>query len=150
MTDQGREFDNELLSCLCEIFGIKKLRTSAYHPSANGGVERSHRTLNSNIAKLVDESQKNWHEVLDFAIPAYNATPNESTKYSPNFLMLGREVLTSFDLISTRTSEEGRLTISDYVDKLGETMEKAYAVVRENTHVAEQRRKRIYDATEKV
>ena len=64
--------------------------------------------------------------------------------------MFGREVLTPFDLISTRTSEEGRLTINDYVDKLGETMEKAHAVVRENTHVAAQRRKRIYDATEKV
>ena len=78
VTDQGREFDNELLSCLCEMFGIKKLRTSAYHPSANGRVERSHRTLHNIIAKLVDENQKNWHEVLDFAIAAYNASPNES------------------------------------------------------------------------
>jgi hypothetical protein len=150
VTDQGREFDNELLSCLCERFGIKKLRTSTYHPSANGRVERSHRTLNNIIAKLVDENQRNWHEVLDFAIAAYNASPNESTKYSPNFLMFGREVLTPFDLISAKMPEGSSQTINEYVRKLEETMETAYAVVRENTHVAARRRKKIYDATVKV
>jgi hypothetical protein len=42
------------------------------------------------------------------------------------------------------------LTINDYVKDLEETVEKAYAVVRENAHVAAQRRKRIYDANVKV
>jgi transposase InsO family protein len=42
ISDQGREFDHELLSCLCDVFGIKKMRTSAYHPSVNGRVERCH------------------------------------------------------------------------------------------------------------
>jgi hypothetical protein len=51
-TDLGREYETELLSRLCSVFGNKKLRTSAYHASANGRVDRSHRTLNSIIAKI--------------------------------------------------------------------------------------------------
>jgi transposase InsO family protein len=149
VTDQGREFDNELLSCLCNLFGIKKMRTSAYHPSANGRVERCHRTLNSIIAKVVAENQKNWHEVLDFAVAAYNASPNESTKYSPNYLMFGREVLTPFDLIATKSPTPTDCTMDKYVTRLQEMMEKVYAVVRNNTHVAARQRKKIYDATVK-
>ena len=149
-TDQGREFENELLTCLCATFGIRKLRTTAYHPSANGRVERSHRTLNSIIAKVISENQRNWHEVLSFAVAAYNASPSESTKYSPNFLMFGREVLTPFDVIATQPLPERPVSVDDYVAVLQETIEKAYRIVRNNTHVAAQRRKKLYDASVKT
>jgi hypothetical protein len=145
-TDLGREFENELLTSLCNVFGIKKLRTSAYHASANGRVERSHRTLNSIIAKVVSENQRNWHEVLNFAVAAYNASFNESTKYSPNFLMFGREVLTPFDVIAAKPLPESELNIDSYVADLRDTMENAYRIVRNNTHVAARQRKKIYDS----
>jgi hypothetical protein len=149
-TDLGREFENELLSSLCSVFGIKKLRTSAYHASANGRVERSHRTRNSIIAKVISENQRNWHEVLRFAVAAYNASPNESTKFSPNFLMFGREVLTPFDIISARPIPGSLRSTDEFVAELQETMEKAYRLVRRNTHVAAQTRKRINDANVRI
>jgi hypothetical protein len=113
-------------------------------------VERSHRTLNSIIAKVVSENQRNWHEVLNFAVAAYNASSNESTKYSPNFLMFGLEVLTPFDVISTKPPPGNERSIDEYVAKLQETMKRAYQIVRRNTHVAACQRKRIYDAREKL
>jgi hypothetical protein len=122
-TDLGRQFENELITCLCNAFGIMKLRISAYHTSANGRVERSHRTLNSIIAKVVSEYQRNWHDVLNFAVAAYNASSNESTKYYPNFLTFGREVLTPLDVISAKPPPGNERSIDEYVAELQETME---------------------------
>lgn len=36
LTDQGRNFTSELFTTTCKILGIKKLRTTAYHPESNG------------------------------------------------------------------------------------------------------------------
>ena len=38
ITDQGRNFENELLENLCQVAGVKKLRTSTYHPRHIGSV----------------------------------------------------------------------------------------------------------------
>ena len=36
ISDQGKEFNNDLLKNICEILGTDHRRTSAYHPQCNG------------------------------------------------------------------------------------------------------------------
>ena len=40
ISDQGHNFESELLANLCEVAGVQKLRTSPYHPQTNGQCER--------------------------------------------------------------------------------------------------------------
>jgi transposase InsO family protein len=87
-SDQGAEFNNSMMGQMCELFGIRKLRTTGYTASANGRIERIHRTINSMIGMLVVENHRNWHEILDLVVAAYNASGHKSTNYSPNLLML--------------------------------------------------------------
>ena len=47
VSDQGREFCNDILEEVTLLLGIDKLRTTAYRASANGRIEREHRTLNT-------------------------------------------------------------------------------------------------------
>ena len=36
LTDQGHNFESNLLKALCEIAQVKKIRTSGHHPQTNG------------------------------------------------------------------------------------------------------------------
>lgn len=52
-TDQGRQFESELFTALTKNLGNQHLRTSPYHPQANGLVERFHRTLKTALTAQV-------------------------------------------------------------------------------------------------
>ena len=39
-TDQGTQFTGSTWQCMCKALGSKHVRTTAYHPQANGIVER--------------------------------------------------------------------------------------------------------------
>ena len=99
LTDQGREFESSLFLNLLDRLGVDKVRTSPYNPSTNGCVERFHRTLNSMLAKTVQESQKDWDLCLPYVLAAYKASIHSATGYMPNYLFLGRENRMPVDLI---------------------------------------------------
>jgi len=104
---------------VCRLFGIEKLRTSAYKPSTNI-VERFHRTMNSVLAKIVSSHQKDWDSRLPFAVSAYRASRHDSTGYSPNFLTFGREVYGTVDILYGSPDEIDAPTI-DYDDFVTQT-----------------------------
>ncbi len=39
-SDQGRQFESELLQEVCKLLGISKSRITPYHPQSDGLVER--------------------------------------------------------------------------------------------------------------
>ncbi|GBO18756.1 hypothetical protein AVEN_8592-1 [Araneus ventricosus] len=48
-TDQGSQMRSSLYREFSELLGTNRIRTTAYHPIANGIVERFHRHLKSSI-----------------------------------------------------------------------------------------------------
>ena len=45
VSDQGKAFTGHLISNLCELYGVQKLRTLPYHAQTNGQVERMNQTI---------------------------------------------------------------------------------------------------------
>lgn len=60
-TDQGRQLESYLFKQLNHLLGTTHLRTTAYHPSANGMVERLHRQLK---AAIMCQQQYRWTQSL--------------------------------------------------------------------------------------
>ena len=89
ISDQGRNFEFDLIKELCKIAGVKKLHTSPYHPQGNGQCERFNSTL-CNMLGTFSEEKSDWKSYLGCMTHAYNCTQHASTTYSPYFLMFGR------------------------------------------------------------
>ena len=90
ISDQGKNFESDLIQELCKIAGVKKLHTTPYHPQSNGQCERFNSTLCNRLGTLSDEEKSDWKSHLGCMTHAYNCTKHVSTTYSPYYLMFGR------------------------------------------------------------
>jgi len=89
-TDQGAQFQSQLMGDLCRILGVNQSRTTPYHPQGNGVVERNNRMLGDALRSLLfGRGQEEWDVVLPQIMRAYRSTPHSATQETPNFLMLG-------------------------------------------------------------
>jgi transposase InsO family protein len=145
LSDQGKEFDSGLVHELCVRLEIHKIRTSAYKPSTNGVAERFHRTLNSMMGRVVSENQRDWCSRLPSIMAAYRAARHDSTGYSPNFLVFGRELTAPIDLVLGRPEGDVYRSTDEYVEQKLSMMEDAHALVRESLKTASARSKKYYD-----
>ena len=145
--DQGREFENHLFQRLQEHSGVAHSRTTPYHPQGNGQVERFNRTLLGMLRSLPEDQKEDWRASVDKVVHAYNCTRNESTGFSPFFLLFGRHPRLPIDLAFGFEPKENQTkgSSTEYAARWSQQMKQAYELARKNATQAAQRRKRLYD-----
>ena len=90
VSDQRKAFTGHVITHLCELYGVQKLRTSPYHAQTNGQVERMNQTIIRMIGKLEEDRKACWSKHLPELLLAYNATSSTVIRYSPYYLLFGR------------------------------------------------------------
>ena len=136
-SDQGRNFESNLIKEICKAWGTAKSRTTAYHPSGNGEVERANRSIIQMLRAFV-ESRNNWEEYLPLILYAYRTSVNSSTGLSPYFLMYGREPneLSPYDNRNSRSLDMNPDTYHELVrKKLAEAREYVEAKMTQHLRV---------------
>lgn len=144
-SDQGRDFESHTIKELCAIAGIKKGRTSPYHPRGNP-VERFNRTLLGMLGTLKDKEKSHWRDFVKPLTHAYNCTRNEVTGFSPYELMFGRQPRLPVDIAFSLPVREGKAAShSQYVRNLKSRLEEGYQTAIENSQKVAGRNKRHFD-----
>ncbi len=90
LSDNGKEFLNELLSAICDIVGSVKIFTAPYRPQTDGQVERFNKTLVNTLSHFTNEKATTWNSFIPFACFAYRITRQTSTHASPFEILFGR------------------------------------------------------------
>lgn len=145
-SDQGRNFEGDVIKELCNIYGIKKTRTCPYRPQGNAQCERFNRTLHDLLRSLTEDKKRKWPDYLPNLVFAYNCTIHATTKFSPYYLFFGREPKLIIDnLIDKEPCDFGEQSLRDWSKSHTERLETAFALTLENIKKAAAKRKDLFD-----
>ena len=145
LSDQGRDFESKLVQEVCAVAGIRKCRTTSFHPQSNP-VERWNRTLIGMLRTLEDEQKKDWRKYLRSVVHAYNSCIHESTGFSPYYLFFGRHPRLPIDAVFGINLNGGRQTTRQYVKDLKQKLGEAYGYAAEQMRKKAGKNKARYDA----
>ncbi|KAL1268451.1 hypothetical protein QQF64_033814 [Cirrhinus molitorella] len=91
LTDQGTEFVNQINLEVCQTLGISRSLCAPYHPQTNGLVEKLNGTIQRTLSKLVERKPSLWADYLEATMFGLRTKKQLTTKFSPYFLLFGRE-----------------------------------------------------------
>jgi hypothetical protein len=147
MSDRGANFESNVFVHLCKLIGSKKVRSSAFHPSGNGGIEIVNKTIKPNLAKYVSKSHDDWDICLGLAVNSYNNTIQSSIGMAPSEALFNRPPVLMADVIcNNRLSRDTNIdNVSDYTLNLWRSAQRVREEVSFNKGVAQGKQKEMYD-----
>ena len=116
-SDQGRNFESDVIAEVCNTLGVVKTRTT---PQSDGLVERQNRTLLSMLAMATTNHPSSSENHLQGLCMAYNTSVQPTTGYTPFFLMFGRQARIPID-IAYGTPTPSALPTTKYAAALKKT-----------------------------
>jgi hypothetical protein len=141
LSDQGRNFESNMVKELCAAFGIDKRRTSPYHPECDGMVERFNRALVDMLAMHVNDHHTDWDYWIPQVVFAYRSSIHSSTGVSPFEIVYGRKPTLPID-IQFGIKEE---TTGDFYGKLKQHLEVVKTKAYKRVVAAKIAQKKQYD-----
>jgi hypothetical protein len=146
LSDRGKQFTSKIfcqLSKLCEIHGH---RTSAYHPQTNGLTERLNKTIADMLSMYINDKHDDWDLMLPYVTFAYNSASQDTTGYSPFFLMYCREPLAFIDILLKYPSESSGNDYDAYIQNMVHLADKTRDLAVKRTLASQSAEKVRYDA----
>lgn len=148
-SDQGRQFEAEVIQSLCGWLGIRKTRTTAYNPKSDGMVERHNQTLIDQLAKMLLSHGGEWDTYMKQVAFAYNTSQHATTRFTPFYLLHGHghEARVPADVLVPTGALDFRGTgaAAEYAGAIAERLEVAFSTARPNSAEAHERQKLYYN-----
>nr|VZI35605.1 unnamed protein product [Spirometra erinaceieuropaei] len=118
-TDRGAQFESTLFKTLLNFLDCTRIRTTAYHPAANGMVECFHRQLKT--ALRVAEDSENWSDNVPVALLGIRAALKSDLDCSAAELVFGTTLRLPGEIV-TPTSRGAEETLENFVHRLRQFM----------------------------
>ena len=62
LTVKGQNFISDLIQKYKEVFKIKYIKTTSFHPDSNGSLERTNAVIADSLKRVQKDSEKEWDE----------------------------------------------------------------------------------------
>ena len=102
VSDKGTQFESVLFNDMLLRLGIERRATTAYHPQANGLIERAHATL-KNALRCISTTLFDWEKSLPSALLAMRTAINDRG-VSPSLVVYGEQITVPGKLFYQRVS----------------------------------------------
>ena len=145
VSDQGKAFTGHVITHLCEMYRVQKLRTSPYHAQTNGQVERMNQTIIRMIGKLEEDRKAYWLKHLLELLMTYNTTRSAVTRYSPYYLLFGRKPRIPVDYLFPTLHDSHQTKMEVSVAAMQKRLKEAFTVARHFTSEEVARQCHYYD-----
>ena len=125
ITDQGRQFVSGLWREVMSLLGITPVLTTAYHPQANGMIERVHRTLKERLmsrAASHSSSSASWMSHLPFVLLGLRTTVREDAGCCPADVVYGQQLRLPGDLVHGGDDDVAASAVSSFSSALRSSM----------------------------
>ena len=123
-TDRGRQFESALWTQLMQLLGSNRIRTTSYHPIANGLIERFHRQLKASLKSHPNPTH--WTDSLPMVLLGIRTALKDDLHCSMAELVYGTTLRLPgefFDLTKYDTADP-----ASYVARLKSAMQQLQAV----------------------
>jgi exodeoxyribonuclease III len=144
-SDRAPAFASHAMAHICNRFGIKKAQTTGYQPQSNASLERFHSYMNRALTFVCNKHKNDWDKWIDAVLFTYRITTNETTRFSPFFLMYGREPRIPLSAMLGVDPESRSNTEQEYSLHLSEALHEAYEHARFLQSRARERAKQTRD-----
>ncbi|MEW8544650.1 MAG: reverse transcriptase domain-containing protein, partial [Candidatus Thiodiazotropha sp.] len=149
LSDQSSNFTSALMKELCKILNVTKLKSTPYHPEANGPIEKFNGTLKRMLTCFVQDEMSEWDLLLPYLLFAYREVPQDSTGFSPFELLYGRHVRGPLSVIRETweepKNETGSESVLSYILKTRECLTKMSDIAQRLENISKKRQKVYYD-----
>lgn len=85
-SDRGSQFESRLFDAMTKLIGSNRIRTTAYHPSSNGMIERWHSTFK---AAVMCHNAPTWIDALPTVLLGLRTSFKEDIKATAAELVFG-------------------------------------------------------------
>ena len=108
-TDRGSQFSSAIWRQLLQVWGIENHQTSAYHPEANGLVERLHRRMKEALIALCEDARDQWYWRLPMVLLALRTTFKPDVGASPADLVYGEGLAVPGEILGNEQLDDPEL-----------------------------------------
>jgi len=155
-SDKGTNFMSGLFQEMCKLLHVKRINSTSFNPQMQGKIEKFHLGLNQSMSHYVNKYGDDWDDFVNYALMAHRAVPHSITRYSPFYLLYGREMrlpteddLTPEEFMATDGASR-RDPVQQHLDTLADRLKEAYQVVKENNGISRERQKEYYNKGTKL
>lgn len=141
-TDQGTEYNNEVLDQICQLLSIKQKFSTAYHPQTIGALERNHRCLNEYLRCFTNDHKDDWDDWIQFYTFSYNTTPHIEHSFTPFELVFGHKANLPIDFRKT-SNHEPIYNLEEYYNELKFKLNITNKLARDNLLERKESRQKV-------